>query len=88
MPRVSPAIIRLLKAETGRTMTDLMGSDAETGDDGDRFQLMIWLELRRQGIAATWDQCEHVEIEFVVDEPDPTNGARAMSSPPSVDTGA
>ena len=44
--RFSPNELRALKAETGRSMTDLLGPEA---DDADRMQTIAWLRLRRDG---------------------------------------
>ena len=44
--RFSPNELRALKAETGRSMTELLGPEA---DDADRMQTVAWLRLRRDG---------------------------------------
>ena len=70
--RFSSNEIRRLKAQTGRTMSELMGADA---DDADRLQGMVWLALHRQGFTeATWEDAGEVEIRFEVEVPDPTSG--------------
>jgi hypothetical protein len=68
---VSPNELRALKAATGRTMTALMGDDA---DDEDRMQAVVWLELRRRGYRPTWDEAGDVSIAFGGSPPesDPT----------------
>jgi len=89
IPRFTPNQIRLLKAETGRTFTELMGGDNGAADDGDRFQLLVWLHLRRQGIPASWADCADVGIDFTAEEPepDPTSGEPSTSSPRSAASG-
>ena len=67
--RMTPNQMRALKAETGRTLDELMGEGA---DEADRLQAMVWLELRKQGINAPWDRLGDVAIELQEDEPDPT----------------
>jgi len=69
--RMSPNELRQLKAETGRNLGDLLGED---GDDADRLQTTVWLQLRRDGIVVPWDRCGDIAIEFVASSPDPTNG--------------
>lgn len=83
--RLTPNQMRALKAETGKTLEDLMGEGA---DEADRLQAMVWLELRRQGYSAAWDEIGDVAVEFKPSEPDPTSGERSTSSPPSADSGA
>jgi hypothetical protein len=82
--RLTANEMRQLKENTGKTMTDLMGEEA---DDADRLQTMVWLELRRRGHDVRWDQVGDVAIEFVVDLPDPTSGGSPKSSPPSAASG-
>jgi len=82
--RFTPNQLRALKAETGRTMTDLLGED---GDDEDRMQAMVWLELRRQGKAVPWDRCGDVALEFTLPTPDPTTGGSSTESPRSAGSG-
>jgi hypothetical protein len=87
MPRFTPNQIRALKAETGRTFTELLGTDEDT-DDGDRMQALVWIELRRRGLMVPWDACGDIAIEFAeVPEPDPTNGEPLTPSPGSAVTG-
>jgi hypothetical protein len=82
--RFAPNDLRDLKAETGRSLTDLTGEDA---DDADRFQTMAWLRLRRQGVRVPWAECGDIELDFEVEQEDPTSGGRSMSLPASADSG-
>lgn len=69
---MSPNDMRALKAETGRTLSDLMEGD----DDADRVQAVVWLRLRREGYELTWEDAGAVAVEFREDDPpDPTNGS-------------
>lgn len=83
-PRMSPNQMRRLKAETGRTMTDLMGDDAS---DEDRVQTLVWLELRAQGFDVSWERAGDVAVEFRQEQPDPTSGEPSTSSPGSAASG-
>jgi hypothetical protein len=79
-PRMSPNEMRVLKAQTGRTLESIMG------DEADAAQALVWLELRRQGYSPTWDQAADV---FAVYEAaaDPTTAAGSTSSPRSAISG-
>jgi hypothetical protein len=70
--RISANTMRALKAETGRTMTELM---SETASEEDRMQTMAWLEARRQGLDISWADAGAVDLEFSGAAPDPTNVA-------------
>jgi hypothetical protein len=69
--RFTPNELRRLKDETGRTMTELLGPEA---DDADRMQTLTWLRLLRDGHTVKWDECADVAIEIVVAPDDPTSG--------------
>ena len=70
--RFTPNELRGLKAETGRSLNELMGEDA---DDADRMQTLAWLRLRREGRTVPWEECGDIEVELRVEEPpDPTSG--------------
>jgi hypothetical protein len=83
-PRFSPNQMRALRAETGRTMEELLGEGAEPED---RLQAVVWLALRRDGYVASWEDAGDVGVEIQDDEPDPTNGGPSTSWPPSVGSG-
>lgn len=82
--RFTPNQMRALKAETGKTMDQLFGEDA---DDGDKMQTLAWLGLRRLGIEIPWGDCGDIDIEFRQDEPDPTKSEPSESSPGSAASG-
>lgn len=68
--RFTPNELRRLKAETGRTMTELLGPEA---DDGDKMQTLAWLMLTRDGFEVTWADCGDIHIEIEVPADDPTS---------------
>jgi hypothetical protein len=72
--RFTPNELRALKEETGRSMTELMGPEA---DDADRMQTLAWLRLRRDGHPVVWEALGDIAIEVAVAElPDPTSAGR------------
>lgn len=83
---LTPNELRALKAQTGRTMDDLMG---EAADDADRLQAMVWLELRRRGFDVKWNDAADVAIGFGGEpaKPDPTPTDTTPTSRGSVDSG-
>ena len=83
--RMTPNQMRALKAETGKTLDELIGEEA---DEADRLQAIVWLELRRRGHDAHWDQIGDVAVEFKEEAADFTSGEPSTSSPPSAATGA
>lgn len=86
---LSPNEMRTLKEMTGRTLTDLLGGDLEDMDSApDRIQSLVWVQLRRLGYdGVSWDDAGDVIPEFGEPEPDPTNGERSKTSPPSATSG-
>jgi hypothetical protein len=82
--RLTANEMRRLKADTGKTLTDLMGEDA---DEADRMQTMVWLELRRQDFDVHWTDVGDVALEFVPEPPDPMSGGLPNSSQHSADSG-
>jgi hypothetical protein len=83
-PRVTPNQMRLLRAETGKTMEEVFGDKAS---EEDRLQAVIWLELRRQGYNASWDDAGDVGFEPVDEPPDPTSTGNSTGSLRSAATG-
>jgi hypothetical protein len=82
--RMTANEMRRLKEVSGRTMTELMGEEA---DDADRVQAMVWLKLRREGHDPTWDQAGDVGIDYAAPVPDPTSDEHSKSSPDSAGSG-
>jgi len=78
--RFTPNELALLKAQTGRTMTDLLGTEGDDVDDGDRWRLLLWLRLRRTGYPDIgWQDLGDIEIELAV-EPAPADPFTSASS--------
>lgn len=69
--RFTPNELRKLKASTGKTMTELLGPDA---DDGDKMQTLAWLSLTRDGYDVAWQECGDLAIVVEVPPDDPTSG--------------
>jgi hypothetical protein len=82
--RFSPNDIRQLKLQTGKTLTELTGENAE---EADQMQTMAWLRLRRLGHQVDWNACGDVTLEFQTETPDPTNSEPSKDSPLSATTG-
>ena len=79
------AEITMLKVMTGKRYQELVGEGA---DDGERFQVMVWLRLRRLGFQPTWAEAGDVVIKWVNVPEDPTNAADLTTLPASVVSGA
>lgn len=86
---MTPNEMRTLKEKTGKTLTELLGGEAEDIDQApDRIQSLVWVELRRLGFDVEWEAAGDVrpimEEEVV---PDPTQTAPSPTSPPSATSG-
>lgn len=82
----SPNELRAFKAATGKTLTDTFSDDA---DEADRYQVMVWVELRRRGYQPTWDEAGDVGFAMGETEAsDPTPTDTSPGSPRSVTSGA
>jgi hypothetical protein len=85
---LTPNEMRELKAATGRSLSDLLGGDAEDMDKApDRIQSLVWIALRREGHDCTWDEAGDVQPDSSPVPLDPTKPANSNSSPLSVATG-
>lgn len=81
-PRMTPNELRLAKAVTGRSLSDLMG------DEADAMQTVVFLKLRRDGYHdVTWEQAG--DVVAILEDPavDPTNADASTSSPHSAGSG-
>jgi hypothetical protein len=85
----SPGTQRALQAETGRSYDELVGPDAESAD---RFQTIIWSQLRKTIPGLRWEDCADIEVQIDTDaeapRADPLAPAASETSPPSVASGA
>lgn len=83
---LTPNEMRSLKEASGRRLDDLFGDAADLDD---KTQALVWIQLRRQGFAPTWDEAGDVmPIGTEAEAPDPTNADSSNPSPPSVGSGA
>lgn len=85
---MTPNEMRMLKAQTGRTLDDLLGGEAEDMDRApDRLQSLVWIALRRAGYDVTWEQAGDVYAVTGEETPDPTATDKPSSSSTSVASG-
>lgn len=85
-PRFTPRELNEVRASLGRSFSQVLVD--ETTDD--KFSVLAWLKLRRQGVTVPWDAMADVVIEIRAEERsglDPTKDARPRTSPPSATTG-
>ena len=75
-----------IKQHTGKSLSTLLAD--EDGDD--KFIVLAWLKLRREGRPVEWDDMLDIVVDFQPTEArvDPTNAAPSTPSPPSVTSGA
>ena len=85
--RMSPQVMRMLTAATGRTMEQLMASD----ESADKFQAMAFIELHRRhrdlDAAALWELAGATEVELSPEAPDPFATGSSTDEPRSLTTG-
>jgi hypothetical protein len=67
-PRFTPRELRTIKEHTGQSFTQILADD--TTDD--KFTVIAWLKLRRDGHDIGWDEMDDVVIEIGGTVPDPT----------------
>ena len=85
---MTPNEMRTLKEKTGKTLTELLGGDAEDIDQApDRIQSLVWVQLRRQGYEVEWDEVGDVVPDMEEEVPDPTSAPPSGTSPPSATSG-
>jgi len=85
MPMHTPRETSLLKAMTGRSLTELTAG--EDADDGDRERVLVWFALRRLGFEPTWEQAGDVLVSYSLESVNPPSGGPQTNSPPSAGTG-
>lgn len=76
-----------IREHTGKSLSTLLAD--EDGDD--KFLVLAWLKLRREGHAIAWDDMLDVVVDFrptVETAEDPPNAQPSTPSPPSVTSGA
>jgi hypothetical protein len=73
---MTPNEMRLLKAHTGRPLSELLGGDPEDMDMApDRIQSLVWVALRRAGYEVSWDDAGDVLPDTSEADVDPTSAA-------------
>lgn len=82
-PRFTPRELRMVREQLGRSFSEIVADD---GSD-EKFVVIGWLKLRRDGHELDWSEMDDVVLTFVTDEPDPTNGQPPSTSPRSAGTG-
>jgi hypothetical protein len=85
-PRFTPRELAAVRQHTGKSFSQVLTDEASD----DKFTVLAWLKLRRQGLAVEWDQMADVVIGIRAEEAtglDPTNGSLPTISPPSADIG-
>ena len=78
--------LALIREHTGKTLSSVLAD--EDGDD--KFIVLGWLKLRREGRDVTFDDMLDVVVDFrpVEATVDPQNAPPSTPSPPSVTSGA
>jgi hypothetical protein len=78
---LTPNEMRRLKDCTGRTLTELLGGDAENLDEApDRIQALVWVQLRRDGFDPSWAEAGDVLPDYAQQAPDPPGSAPLTAS--------
>ena len=82
-PRFTPRELRTIGEHYGRSFAAIVGDDAD-----EKFAILAWLQLRRDGHDLTLDDMDDIVIHVVVDVAvDPTSGMPLSTSPPSATSG-
>lgn len=86
-PRFTPRELDTVKEALGRSFSQILTD--ETSDD--KFTVLAWLKLRRDGYTVDWEAMRDVVIAVMADVPaelaNPTNALPPTISPPSADIG-
>jgi len=83
LPAFTPRELEMIREQTGRAWTVLMGDD----DSDERLVVTAWLKLRRSGHDLRLADMADVVIELVSGPPDPTSEGPSSSSSPSAGSG-
>ena len=83
-PRFTPRELRIIKEQLGRSFMQLVQDD---GDD-EKFAVMAWLKLRREGYDLDYTDMDDVVITIGGTSLDPTNEQPDTTSPHSAASGA
>jgi hypothetical protein len=82
-PRFTPRELHLIKEHLGRSFTQILTDD----DTDDKFVVMAWLKLRRDGYDLGWDEMDDVVITIGGQPADPTSAPVSTTLPRSAATG-
>jgi len=84
-PRFTPRELETIKAETGRSLMQLISDD----ESDEKFRVLAWLKLRRSSHPLEWDEMRDVIIglDEKAEPVDPLNEPPSSGSPPSVSSG-
>ena len=86
-PRFTPRELDTVKDALGRSFTQIL-TDEESDD---KFTVLAWLKLRRDGFTVDWEAMRDVLISMYADlsatDANPTNVKPPTLSPPSAATG-
>jgi hypothetical protein len=86
-PRFTPRELRLIRETLGRSFSSVLADE----ESDDKFVVLAWLKLRRDGHELAWEEMDDVVLTFVTAEPeaapDPMNGQPPTISPRSAGSG-
>ena len=82
-PRFTPRELRMIQEHTGRSFSQIVTDE----DSDEKFVLVAWLKLRRDGYQVGWDDMDDIVIQ-IGGSANPTTEQPATTSPPSATTGA
>jgi len=83
-PRFTPRELRMIKEAFGRSFWEVMQDDTD-----DKFVMLAWLKLRREGHELGVDDLDDTIIQISPDQTqvDPTSADTSRDSPASAATG-
>ena len=70
-PRFTPRELALIKTKLGRSFSQITAED----DNDDKFAVIGWLKLRREGYPIEWEAMLDVVIALDISEMDPTSAS-------------
>ena len=80
----TPRELKLIRKASGRSWTQIMADE----DDDEKFTVLAWLKLRREGFELEYTEMEDVVIKISGEEQaNPTSEKRPTSWPSSVGDG-
>lgn len=83
-PRFTPRELRMVQAQYGKAFSAIVGDE----DTDDKFVVLAWLKLRRDGVDCDVTDLDDVVITLAVaEELDPTSAVPPTISPSSANGG-